>query len=631
MVGAVRLDAKADAAGAIQGRNWQALRLLLPEKRLALLEDVAATGEAKLARSGEPTLVADGPSGKLHLHSAYNPRAEAARWADELDSQGWEVAVIFGFGLGYHLEELLDRNPGGRIIVVEPLPSVFKYALAVRDLTHLLERRLDLVLASDATEAAAELFKLLYSSLHARQALFAWPPYLRLAPGYWESVQHGVGDLVRQALVNLATNRAWSLAWLDNFFANLIESAEDPAVSCLLPHFAGRPAIIVAAGPSLDKNVRLLGEVRGRALVVAAGSAINPLRKHGIRPDLLVSFDPGEANYAHFIGLDSAGLPLVYSPTIFWRIVAEYKGPRFAMGMDVFPFVEDLFGRLGEPRGSVASGPSVANVAWDLVRQMGCDPVIFVGQDLAFTDARTHADGAVHGRALRPEELEAQGIIFTEGIDGNQVPTSRVMYAMKVWFEQRIASLGAGRTYIDATEGGARIAGTEVMPLREAIDRYCREEFHPYQTILSVYESERARLRAGQIKARLRQVLLELDRELAVVEEVYRQALKVGRRAVLEAVAGTLTQQRYEETLRRFTALDRRLSSQRAYASFVRPFIDDKVQAINRALVPKLEEAVKLSARGEQLVKVYLSFFDAAKDTAARVRWHCQRLAAQLV
>ncbi|HHV71411.1 MAG TPA: motility associated factor glycosyltransferase family protein, partial [Clostridia bacterium] len=64
-------------------------------------------------------------------------------------------------------------------------------------------------------------------------------------------------------------------------------------------------------------------------------------------------------------------------------------------------------------------------------------------------------------------------ICFVEGINGEQLPTSTAFKNFLTWYELEIAADSGEREYIDATEGGARIKGTTIMPLREVIEKYC--------------------------------------------------------------------------------------------------------------------------------------------------------------
>jgi len=74
------------------------------------------------ARSGKPTLLFDG----VYLHSAYDPEKEAETWAKhhlgENEKSRDFLWIVFGCGLGYHVQAL--RNLGiQQIIVYEPNAS----------------------------------------------------------------------------------------------------------------------------------------------------------------------------------------------------------------------------------------------------------------------------------------------------------------------------------------------------------------------------------------------------------------------------------------------------------------------------------------------------------------------------
>ncbi len=118
--------------------------------RAADVAKAAPVGALERAASGEPTLVADG----VLLHSRRDPRAEAARWAATAPVEpAAETAVVFGLGLGYHVEALAARF-SGRIVVVEPDDGLVRTALAARDLRSLLAR-IELAPAALGREAMA--------------------------------------------------------------------------------------------------------------------------------------------------------------------------------------------------------------------------------------------------------------------------------------------------------------------------------------------------------------------------------------------------------------------------------------------------------------------------------------------
>ena len=119
------------------------------------------------------------------------------------------------------------------------------------------------------------------------------------------------------------------------------------------------------------------------------------------------------------------------------------------------------------------AGASCAHIAFSFAKYIGADPIIFVGQDLAFTkEGITHSSG-VEIKAV--DELK-DVYAWVDGIDGEKLPTNWAFKNFLVWFENEILKDNSGREYIDCTEGGAYKKGTKVMKLEEAINKYLNED-----------------------------------------------------------------------------------------------------------------------------------------------------------
>ncbi|MDD5763064.1 MAG: glycosyltransferase [bacterium] len=134
-----------------------------------LVRNVARGKDLALVPSkvGPPSLKVDG----IALHSIYDPVREAREWAEHHlgaigDSSG---VVVLGFGLGYHVAELL-RVTDNAVTVFEPRIDVLRAALEASDLSDLLAR-VKIVTRCDEL-APGETFRVLRH-----------PPSIRLNPG----------------------------------------------------------------------------------------------------------------------------------------------------------------------------------------------------------------------------------------------------------------------------------------------------------------------------------------------------------------------------------------------------------------------------------------------------------------
>ena len=98
--------------------------------------------------------------------------------------------------------------------------------------------------------------------------------------------------------------------------------------------------------------------------------------------------------------------------------------------------------------------------------------IILVGQDLSYDGEMAHA-----GKIKQNAEWKDSREIYVEGLYGGRVKTRADWLNFINWFENAVERVKGKTDVIDATEGGAKIAGTLIMPLRDAIERYCNKEF----------------------------------------------------------------------------------------------------------------------------------------------------------
>jgi hypothetical protein len=228
------------------------------------------------------------------------------------------------------------------------------------------------------------------------------------------------------------------------------------------------PAIIVAAGPSLDINIEELKRAKNRAVIIATDTALRYLHKHGIRADFAVTMDPHKPP-AYFDNTGFEDLPLFCGSEANRDALCKHRGRKIWFGCH--SFITTLYHRFGKRISIYNPGGSVATAAFSIAKTLGFETIILIGQDLAYKGEFTHAEGDI----CRVQE-EENGICYVEGIDGNLIKSRHDWKIYLKWFESSILETkGIGRV-IDATEGGAKIHGTEIMTLKDAIDLYCREQ-----------------------------------------------------------------------------------------------------------------------------------------------------------
>ncbi|HEX3032832.1 MAG TPA: hypothetical protein VHS59_11450, partial [Bacillota bacterium] len=96
------------------------------------------TINGEMSRGGLPNLKFVTGDRSVFIHSNYNPHREAEAMVGQQDAEKADTLIILGFGLGYHLETLIEKYPNKNKVVVEPHSGILKQALESRNLSTLL-------------------------------------------------------------------------------------------------------------------------------------------------------------------------------------------------------------------------------------------------------------------------------------------------------------------------------------------------------------------------------------------------------------------------------------------------------------------------------------------------------------
>ncbi len=412
-----------------------------------------------------------------YLHDPTDPRGTAERFVfEEKRLMNPRLAVFLGFGLGYNVFAFLGHRPpvNQSLIIAEKELAFIWMAFHRFDLTPMLTRqeihllfgvkeeylflRLMDILSQGTLVRFAKAFEFIETSL----SFEANKPY-------YHSLIKAFKDAIRETLNGIGNAPKDSLIGLDNTLANHRFFIETPGINQLFETFKKVPAIIVATGPSLNKNIEQLKGCEEKALIISVDASLKPLLKHGITPHLVTSLERVPLVKKFFTRIPEDKLRdtyLVAIPLLTPDSLAAYKGEKIVA---LRSFAHYYW--LGIDKGILSIGPSSANMGFTIAEALGCDPIILVGQDLAYApDGRTHAADNALGEK---QEAILPGVIDTFWVKGNyeeRVLTTKVWHMFLKNYEDIIS--GYFGTCINATEGGAYIPGTKVMTLKDTKKAY---------------------------------------------------------------------------------------------------------------------------------------------------------------
>lgn len=439
------------------------------------------------------------------LCSRKRPLQEAAVLVEKVTAASCGIAVITGFACGYHVAEAARKLAhGGLVVVLETDLPLLRAVFERIDCTAWLEGGNVIILTDPADEGAlAQTISGVEHLVGMGVAVIDHPPSkARLGPDAARFVDRFVA-VAKAARTTLITTLAQSSTTLRNLTQNLDHYTAAPGIADLAGVCAGRPAVVVSAGPSLQRNMRLLAQpgIAERVVIIATQTTLKTLLAAGIRPHFVTALDFHEISGRFYQGLteqDVQGIQLVVEPKVNPAVTSAFPG---VIRCCNDPFLDELLGPdLARNLGTLPSGATVAHLAYYLARHLGCDPVAFIGQDLAFTDNLYYSAGAaIHDvwaselgpfTTLETREWEriarARNLLRTvPSHDGRPLYTDEQMSTYLIQF-QRDFKIDAARglTVIDATEGGAVKHGAAPMPLAEFLARYVPTEAPPIPNLL---------------------------------------------------------------------------------------------------------------------------------------------------
>lgn len=411
------------------------------------------------------------------LNSFCNSKQAAKYATAEIINRGY-ISMLFVFGIANtdYIKQLIKNiSSDTYIYIYEPDKNVFAMNMYYHDMRDIFERKNTFLFVEEINEKQVLGLVYLLSTKSAAKYIqtFISPGYEMLYNEKLKEEIDKINNLIENSQVKDNTVLCYNQEINYNRIMNIPLVYNSVLLSDLKKAFSQKgnlkniPAIIIAAGPSLDGNIEQLKQVQGKAFIIAVDSAIRMCAEHHIVPDAVVTIDACKQE----VLFDNE---LVQKLPVFYGLHSRYSNIKKLQGEKIFCHVDNLIpDDIADKMEAVSAGGSVSNTAFSIVEYLGFETIIAVGLDLAFKGQMKHAsvvyeDGGVNDR-------EADLYTYVKGQNGEQLQTYSNFIMYKEHFEKKIKE-NKKLTFINATEGGAYIEGAEHMPLSEAIKLYCNKE-----------------------------------------------------------------------------------------------------------------------------------------------------------
>ena len=436
-----------------------------------------------------------------YLHNPANPRREAQEIFAMAENSPVAIHLVYGLGLGY-LFQVTSLNSQGTVILYEPDLNIMRIVFNLVDFSNDILKKNVYV-----TNNLEQLSEYIYQKSNTKNSplLLSTTSYRELNRENFASLVNELQQMIGRFGLDLkyTKERFWVLT--KNLIKNLPNLIHETPIAEFQNRFAGQTAVVVSAGPSLDRNIETIKKYRENIILIVVGTAIKTLYKHGIKPDILCLIEAYDSS-KQIQGLDLSDVYFITEPTANNSLRQfEFKGT-FSHIANNLP-INGWWSKLADINiREYSSKGTVSYTALNCARILGCSKIIIVGQDLAYVEGQCYSKDSAYKDLVckynnetkkweitakdfenfcnslsnspneevriktaqkRLENLNAS-LYYVKGINGDMIPTESV-YATFIKPLTEFTQTFNDRNYINASLIGAQIDGFENMPLEEAL------------------------------------------------------------------------------------------------------------------------------------------------------------------
>jgi len=322
-----------------------------------------------------------------HLHSRYNPQAEAARYIDSLSLKDTtECFILIEPGLGYIIPVLREKFEKCKIIAlyIENFPRKYDCPAVCgaerSDVKKFLDKESDKINID-------------------RIRIIEWRPSLNHYKEKYVNLLSLVVEFLKQSDAGKRTTAAFGRRWFRNFFKNL-----EIMNNIVLYRQTSLPVIVTGSGPGLEQALPIIAATQNNCLVIAASSSQMALSLHGIKADIVIATDGGNWALKH---LTASRKPCpVLAVNLCAALPSQLTDTPFLVINDGSFWQNIILQDLVVASIIIGQRGTVTATAVELAMLLSSGNIYLAGMDFSNSDIRTHVkpyafDGIFFGRANR--------------------------------------------------------------------------------------------------------------------------------------------------------------------------------------------------------------------------------------
>lgn len=409
------------------------------------------------------------------LHSGYSPVKEVQKLFNCDEIKDSDCTWIFaGIGLGYAPLEFARTRTDSLMVIIEPDPGFLFASMCALDWSDIFNHEKCVIV----TDANPEQIVPLLENLHAldKTKIVSQNSQTKHQEQWFKTFFTLFERNKQKQNINTNTLERFSSLWLRNSAKNLKTFSECSGIEIYKNMLDKKiPALICAAGPTLETVLPHLKEIKKRAVIIAVDTALRSLLRYDVEPDFVILIDPQYYAANHIAGLKSPSSVLITESSVYPSVM-RFECRKKVLCESLFPLGQYFEKKLlpSQSFGKITAGGSVSTSAWDFAKYIGADKIYMAGLDLGYPQNKTHIKGSTfeeksHSTSTKLNSAENNlcSILFSAAneksvdYEDNQIITDSKMKLFAWWFESQIAKYPQIETFT-LSEKSLKIPGIKI-------------------------------------------------------------------------------------------------------------------------------------------------------------------------
>ncbi len=391
---------------------------------------------------------------EVFFESRIDPGREAERYSEAADLARTDILILFGLSTVSVLSALLrkcltlKREPF--IICVDPDNQLWDILNSTPEGLVLLKKpniRFTDLTALVTPEHLIENFFYNKAGDQARFKILKNPNIVRQLEDDFKQMEERIIATFRILYANIFVMKKFRYSWTYNLKKNIAIADECFSPKKYAKVFKDAAILVINAGPSLDQCMGLIKQLQDKTYLICVDTALRACVKNGIKPDIVVSLDSQLDNYRDVYGVDTSDMDMFLEVTAHHKIGSLFRGRTFLFytkrrimsvetGEEV-DFTEPhyrVFSERFQDTVGFQTGGSVSATALDIALFCGASKIIFMGQDLGYTDGKIYCRGTYveNVRLRQSTRFRTYDSIIAQHIV-RQALTVKTIYENRTW------------------------------------------------------------------------------------------------------------------------------------------------------------------------------------------------------